>query len=198
MKNINKLVIGVTGKIGSGKSTVAGIFKDRYDFERIDADSIGHLAQETAKNMLVKEFGKVILDPEGKIDRVKLGNIVFFDEEKLTDLNSIVHPIMKNEIAGYINNKAGDKNFIIDAALLFQMELNILCDFTIYIDSKENQAIQRTINSKKWTEEKARNVIKIQEKFDELKSKCDFILVNDGQIDELNLQIDAIMKSIIN
>ena len=90
------MIIGITGSIGSGKTTMSGIFA-RQGFLSINADKIGHemLKRDSAiYKKIIKHFGNKILDENKNIDRKKLGNLVFYDSEKLEKLNSITHPII--------------------------------------------------------------------------------------------------------
>src|SRR3989344_8046141 len=125
MNGIFEMIIGITGPIGSGKTTVAKLFSRRH-FSRIDADEIGHelLKNSQIKNKIIKEFGNEILDNRKTIDRNKLGNIVFNDDRKLKKLNSIMHLTIINEIKNQIKiiqTKCGDNvKIIIDAPLLFE------------------------------------------------------------------------------
>ena len=98
-------VIGVTGGVGSGKSVVLSILEKDYHAETILADLVAHdLMQPGGKSYedIVEAFGDGILNDDGTIDRVKLGNIVFHDAEKLQKLNAITHPNVKEEIKNRI------------------------------------------------------------------------------------------------
>ena len=94
-------IIGFTGGIGSGKSTVLKALKDMYDADIIMADELGHLAMEKGSktyNCMVESFGERILNSEGEIDRGSLAKVLFSDEKMLEKQNSIVHPFVKEKI----------------------------------------------------------------------------------------------------
>jgi len=98
------MIIGITGSIGSGKTTAAKIFS-KYHYTRIDADEIGHellKSNKKIKNKLITYFGNEIIGKNGNIDRKKLGGIVFNDKNELKKLNSIMHPLIINEIKNKI------------------------------------------------------------------------------------------------
>ena len=95
-------VIGIIGGVGTGKSTVLGILRDKYGAEIIEADAVGHDLMKRGEILYREElafFGVEILDASGEIDRKKLGEIVFSDKDKLKVLNDMAHPAIREEIA---------------------------------------------------------------------------------------------------
>lgn len=115
-----KRIIGLTGGIGSGKSTVAAILADEYGAEIVDADKIGHrVIQGSAKDRILSLLGGGILNEEGKIDRGRVAKIVFGDKDKLGKLDSITHPLIEEQVKGQIDaSRAGI--VVLDAALLIE------------------------------------------------------------------------------
>ena len=115
-------VIGITGGIGAGKSTVSSILKEEYGAYLIEADKIGHevmLPGEICYHQVVNRFGRGILKLDGTIDRGLLGGIVFSDEEALHCLNAIIHPAVKQEVKKRVAES--DASLIaVEAALLLQ------------------------------------------------------------------------------
>ncbi|MFP4364851.1 MAG: dephospho-CoA kinase [Spirochaetia bacterium] len=125
------MVLGLSGLYGSGKSTAAELLKNE-GFTIIDVDSVGHEALSKKQNQILSEFGYHILDAQtGKIDRKKLGQIVFHSPQERKKLESIVHPWMRSKVAEIVKAEEGD--FVIDAALLFYMNLHHLCDAVLYV-----------------------------------------------------------------
>ena len=122
------MVIGVTGKYCSGKNVVSGILR-KQGFTEIDVDKIGHQVLAAEKKAVTDTLGRRILDRAGKIDRKKLADIVFKSKKNRIKLEAILHPLMKKRIQTIIKNN--NNNFVINAALLFQMQLDRLCDFII-------------------------------------------------------------------
>ena len=98
------MIIGITGSIGSGKTTIAKLF-GKHHYIRIDADELGHqiIKNPVIHKKIIKAFGDGVLDENWNIDRKRLGNIVFSDDKNLKNLNSIMHPVIikniKNEIS---------------------------------------------------------------------------------------------------
>lgn len=189
-----KIVLGIFGKTGSGKSILAEIISKKFGYIHIEVDKVAHLVLNKNKKKVVKLFGKEIISENGTIDRGKLGEIVFSDIEKNKLLTSLLHPRIKKEVEKIIKRSKG-KYFVIDAALLFEIGLDEICNFLIFVESKPEKCITRTMSSKKWSEEKVIRVLKLQEDIDTLKSRADFIIMNDSDIKSMEEQLDDFIKS---
>ncbi len=124
MNSIN--IIGLTGLFCSGKSTLEKILEKEFGYFIIDLDKIGHIALQEKKEAIIKIFGSNILTDE-KIDRKKLGNIVFKNKKELVKLNSIVWPFIRNYVEEKIK-ELKDKKICINGAVLFEIGLDILCN----------------------------------------------------------------------
>lgn len=161
------MVIGITGGIGTGKSTILKILKENYGYIIFEADKIGHKVMNIdgiAYNKIVECFGKEILQKDGMIDRKRMSLIVFNDKSKLEKLNSIVHPAVIEYIEEQIkeNTKRGYENFVIEAALLIESGCNKLCDKVWYIYADEDVRIERLMKNRNMTQTEIKNVIKNQ------------------------------------
>jgi dephospho-CoA kinase len=192
------MVIGITGPAGSGKSTVSKIIKKICEDKAsiIDVDRLGHevLTYFFIKEKLKEIFGEEIFDDDNNISRSKLGEIVFSNKEKLGLLNQIVHPeiLKKTE---QILKKISNKNDIImvDAALLFKIGLDKLCDKIIYVDAPEELRIKRLSENRGIPLEKARNIVKSQEYINS--ERCDFKILNIGNFDKLYKETEKIIQN---
>ena len=127
------MVLGITGKYCAGKSTVAALFAER-GFLHIEVDHLGHEALEHRRDEVAARFGSGVVGPDGSIDRRALGRIVFSDSTALRDLESIVHPEMVR-IVGERISADPDGRLIVNAALLFRMKLDALCDSIVWVDA---------------------------------------------------------------
>jgi dephospho-CoA kinase len=145
--NFTKTILGLTGFYCSGKSTVEKYLKEKYGFFIIDVDKLGHEALEEKKDEVIKDFGREIINGE-LIDRKKLGSLVFGDKKKLAALNSIVHPWMINKTIDMISGTEKRK-ICINAALLFEMGLNDLCDRILIVKSSYFNIVQRGVKRDK-------------------------------------------------
>ena len=135
-------IIGVTGGVGAGKSTVLSYLEEVYGAKVILADLVGHQVMEPGKEAYVKirgVFGDTILGEDGRIDRKILGSIVFADQEKLSKLNGIVHPAVKQEILRMLQEakKADVPYTVVEAALFLEENYNAFCAETWYIYTNE-------------------------------------------------------------
>ncbi|OHD55439.1 MAG: dephospho-CoA kinase [Spirochaetes bacterium GWF1_51_8] len=182
-------VVGLVGKVACGKSTVARFLADEYGFIPLEADRFGHSALEVEKETLLKSFGKDILLDDGKIDRRILGSIVFANASKLSLLNSIVHPHIKKSIAGIIAANP-DKRYVIDAALLFEIGLDELCDYIISVEAPEELIRERIKKYRSWDDCKASGVLEAQRYLDFFSDKCHFIIFNNGDLNKLKKQLE--------
>ncbi|MCK4796667.1 MAG: dephospho-CoA kinase [Spirochaetes bacterium] len=184
-------IIGLTGLYCSGKSTIAKILKDKYGFFIIDIDKIGHQALEEKKDEIIKAFGKLILN-NNKIDRKKLGYIVFKKKQKLKLLDSIVHPLMIKRVKEIINNTK-EKKICINAALLLEMKLDWLCKIIIITKSSFFNIIKRAKKRDDYSILQVLKIISSQKVFKLVKKykyNADiFYVYNNKNIDYLENQI---------
>ena len=137
------MIIGLTGKSCSGKDYVSHMFGD--EFLVIDEDHLGHIALDVNKDKLVDAFGEDILR-DGKVDRKKLGPIVFSDKEKLEKLNSISHPWMISETLRMCREAEKEgKIGVINAAILEKMGFVPYCDEVVLVSSPYSERLKRAV-----------------------------------------------------
>lgn len=188
-------VIGITGGVGCGKSTVLGLIKQYYNAYIIMADDIGRELMEpgrSAYNSIVDLFGSGILQNDGHIDRAKLSDIVFNNSNKLMVLNSIVHPLVKK----YIIEDIADKHckgtydyYFVEAALLIEDHYDVICDELWYIYADEEVRIKRLTESRGYTKEKCRSIFKNQLSDADFKKHCSVIIDNGKDMENTLSQI---------
>ena len=194
------MIIGITGSIGSGKTTVAKLFSKHW-YNRIDADEIGHeiLKKDSiVYKKIIENLGNGILDKKKSIDRKKLGDIVFKDNKKLQKLNSIMHPIIieniKNQIKK-IKKKCKDKTrIVIDAPLLLETKTKNLVDKVIVVKCDKKNIIQRL--NKKYPEEKIEKILKSQMLLNEKIKYADFVIDNNRDLKHLEKQVKKIIQKL--
>lgn len=194
------MIIGITGSIGSGKTSAARIFGRRF-YSRIDADGIGHEIMKKKSDAYKKitiEFGKGILDKNKNIDRGKLGDIVFNDINQLRKLNSITHPAIINEIKNriqIIKRKCGDKSKIaIDAPLLLETNAKNIVDKIVVVKCSKKNIIDRL--NKKYTKEKIERILKLQMPLEKKLKYADFVIDNNNDLKHLEEQVENIVRII--
>lgn len=191
------MIIGVTGSIGSGKTTAANLFK-KHGFKVINADEIGHKIikkNSAAYKKIIKEFGNGILDKNRNIDRKKLGDIIFGNDEKLKELNLIMHPIIIENIKNSIK-EIKNKNIIIDAPLLLETKAKKLVDKVIVVKADKKNIIKRL--SKKYSKDKIERILKLQMPIGEKLKHADFVVDNNRDLGHLKKEVTDIFEKLKN
>lgn len=140
------MVIGLTGKYCSGKS-YATLALEKKDFLQIDVDKLGHSALEEKKSEIEKAFGNSVIT-NGVVNRKLLGKIVFKNKSQRALLESIVHPVMVDNVKTILQLNKG-KNIVINAAILADMGLDKFCDAVIWVDAPLFARIRRAISRDK-------------------------------------------------
>ncbi|WP_141431998.1 dephospho-CoA kinase [Bacillus sp. 03113] len=192
------LVIGLTGGIASGKSTVSNMLKDR-GITVIDADVEARLAVEKgeeAYKAIVHHFGSEILLPDGSINRSKLGAIIFSDQRKRKVLNDIVHPVVRKKMLQKKEQsiQQGESIVILDIPLLFESGLTNLVDKTILVYVDEEKQIERLMNRNHFSKEEALARIHSQFSLKEKRTLADAVIDNNGSVENTNLQLLRILN----
>lgn len=183
-------VLGITGGVGVGKSTVLGYLERKHRARVLEADKIAHSLMEPGEicyERIVDCFGTEILGEGGPIDRRRLGGIVFSNQEKLHLLNGIVHPAVKSFIRAEIEKekKAQRAPFAaIEAALLLEDGYDEVCDEIWYIHADEEARIRRLILSRGYTRERAERIMKNQLSEEAFRKRCQFVVDNSTDIVE--------------
>ena len=172
-------VFGITGGVGAGKSEVLTYLGQNYDATVIQADEAGYLVMLPGGECygeIVKLFGRQITTETGELDRKRIAEIVFQDEEKLKALNAIVHPAVKRYIKKAIAaaEKAGTEYVFVEAALLIEEKYDEICDELWYIYADEEVRKERLIEGRGYSEKKVREIMANQLSEDEFSSHCDF------------------------
>jgi len=191
------LVIGLTGGIASGKSTVSSILTGK-GMTVVDADVEARLAVEKGEEAfdeIIAYFGTSILQDDGTIDRAKLGSIIFHDEANRLKLNSIVHPAVRKRMNKKKDEaiKSGEKIVVLDIPLLFESKLTYMVDKTLLVYVDEETQLQRLMKRNQLSEEDAIARIKSQMPLNDKKELADAIINNNGTIEETKVQLDEIL-----
>jgi dephospho-CoA kinase len=193
------LVIGLTGGIGSGKSTVSAALAARGAVV-VDADAITRALQEPGGAVLaamVERFGEKILTPDGRLDRPAVADIVFTDVDALADLNAIVHPAVGAEIARRLAAEADtDHVVILDVPLLVESGRDDMAGIVV-VDVDPEVAISRLVAHRGFREEDARARVARQVSRDERLARADFIIDNAGSPEDLEPRVDACWRWIL-
>jgi len=192
-KNTKKVLIGVIGRAGSGKSTFARMLAQNRALV-LDADKIAWelYSNPTVRKNLAETFGRKIFNKDGAVDRKILGKIVFTNPEKLKQLNAIIHPLLIGELKHRIE-RSSQKVIIIDAALLLDWSLARECDLLIAVESEENVSLAR-LKSKGSGIKRARSILENQRSRQEFRELCHVVVENNKDLSELKLKADRIWQ----
>ena len=192
-------IIGVTGGVGAGKSTVLNYLEKRYGAKLILADLVGHEVMEPgheAYTQVVKAFGQEIVSEDKTIDRKALGAIVFADEKKRMILNGIIHPAVRQEILRRLEEAEllHLSYVVVEAALFLEENYNAFCDETWYIYTDEKIRRQRLKESRGYSDERIDQIFRSQKTHEEFQKRCLFMIDNNGSEEETFRQIDRRMN----
>lgn len=194
-----KVLIGITGGIGSGKSEVCTQLENR-GFKVFFADLIAkelYAKDKKLASALVKRFGKDILNFKGKISLAKLKQLIFLNKKNYMDANKIVHPIVIKHMEKLIK-RCKEKIIIVESAILFESSYNEYLDYVVVVYANKKNRIKRVIlrdGAKKADIEK---IMKYQIDEREKIEKADFVIINNKSIDGLNENIDFFSNIIKN
>jgi len=192
------VVIGLTGSIATGKSTVSLMFDD-YNIPVIDADKISRKVVEPgekAYDQVVETFGRDILREDETIDRKALGAIVFNDEDKRKALNGIVHPAVREKMLEERDDyvRRNEKAVVLDIPLLFESELTHFVDKILVVHVDEEIQLKRLMERDESTEDEAESRINSQMPVSKKAEKADAVISNNGTKQESYDQLDAILR----
>jgi len=196
-------ILGITGGIGSGKSTASQMLGE-LGAVVIDADQVGHkiyLPNTPAWREIVEEFGEVVVAPDQTIDRTKLGPIVFSNAQKLQALNRITHGKIYAYIQGqidYIRKHHADGVVAVEAAILLEAGWRSLVEQLWVVVATEDVVIARLQAYKNMPEDQARARIKAQMSNDERIAQADTVIWNNAALPELRQAVEAAWHKLSN
>ncbi|KPU82050.1 dephospho-CoA kinase [Psychromonas sp. PRT-SC03] len=172
------IIIGLTGGIGSGKSTLSKLFLAHY-VEIIDADAVARLVVKKDQPVLTEiaaYFGPEILI-NGQLNRSLLRQIIFADKQKKTYLNHLLHPLIHTEILRQLHHAQSDY-VILEAPLLFENNLDALCDYCVVVDADKKTQLQRVCSRDKTDVTMVESIIASQIDREARLARADFIIYN--------------------
>jgi dephospho-CoA kinase len=188
-------LIGLTGGVGSGKSTVAGILR-QLGAEIVDADEASHAVYEPGTDgfeAVVREFGSGIVR-DGRIDRERLGRLVFDDPDRRRRLNAIVHPRVREWMAARTAEAIarGAEIVVQDVPLLYESGLEELYSSVVLVYVPEAMQLERLIQGRGFTDERARAVIAAQLPIEEKRRRAHHVIDNSGTREETRRQVEEV------
>lgn len=190
------MVIGITGGVGCGKSTVLNILKDQYKAKVIIADELGHQALQPGTSVydrIKKTFGLDLVLPDGTIDRKSLADRIYSDEGKRKQLNDIVHPYVLNQIQRMLRKWSGEPLVCLETALLFETGCDRFCDSVWCVLADREIRIQRLIQSRGYTRKKAETIMRVQLSESEWKKRCSIYIENNGDFGKIKERLQELL-----
>ena len=189
--------VGLTGGIGAGKSTVADLFSkkgaviiraDELARQVIEHDSPGF-------QKVVALFGPEIVDQDQNINRTKLAQIVFSNDQALKDLENIIHPLVRDKTNEIIDKQTPETIIVNEVPLLLEKQMQSIYDFlVIVISSEKNRLARLADNGIKQEQAKARMAKQVDD--EARKAAADFLIVNDGSIEQLEADVQKIWQTL--
>lgn len=191
-------VIGLTGGIASGKSTVANLIRN-LKLPLIDSDQVAR--DVMLKPEVIKElrdvFGNEIFDDEGKLSRKTLARIIYTDENKRNNLNEIVHPLVRKEIEKQLNHDYQDCALVfVDVPLLYESGFDQMMDEVIVVYVPKDVQLDRLIKRDHIEETYAHKKIEAQEDLEQKAKKADYVIDNSRSVDYTNRQLHKVLEEI--
>ena len=190
------MIIGITGSSGAGKSTVCEILEAYYKVTIINADKVARKLSKRGTNYvidIISKFGKSIVDENGELKRKKLAEIIYNNPKKREELNKCTFKYLKKEIERQIK-KAQTDTIIIDAPLLFESELNKVCDKVIGVISNRELQIERIVARDDIDYEDAEKRINAQQTNEFYMDKCDAIIENNNNLKSIKEKVEKLAK----
>ena len=184
------MVVGLTGGIGSGKSSAANIFKE-FGIDCIDADNVAKNIldlNENARKLFINEFGDKYIDKDNKINREILREDIFNDKSKIEKLESIIHPKVRDEIFKFIENSSSIYT-IVDVPLIFETNSKDFYDKIVLVDCETNTQISRASQRDNRSNESIMKIIKNQATREQRLSIADYVISNNSTFENLKKEV---------
>ena len=187
-------IIGITGGVGAGKSTVLAFLRERYDAFVIQADEVGHLVMKPGMECyepVIRLFGKDVIKNDKTIDRKKVSDVVFGQPDMLQKLNEIIHPAVKRYILRCLEEQKENerKHCVVEAALFLEENYQEFCDEVWYVYTEEEIRIQRLMESRGYSREKSLGIIRNQVSDQVFREHTDYVIENNGDLSDTRRQI---------
>lgn len=184
-------IIGITGGVGAGKSSVLSILKEKFGAKVILADLVAHDLMEPGTEGLLavtEALGNSFIREDGSVDRKALADLIFRNTDALNKMNSIIHPLVWE----WIEKEAVSCNekFVVVEAAVFDTAPQGLFDEMWYVFASEETRMERLMASRGYTKEKCLNIMKRQDSEEVFRSRCGFVINNDGSEEDTERQLE--------
>lgn len=195
-------IIGLTGGIASGKSTVSSFFRQK-GAAVLDADQIARELSEPGGELhaeYVRHFGAEVLQNDGTLDRRRIGQIVFSDPQQKQWLDTVSHPAIRGELLRKLAQKQNEKQrlILLDIPLLFESGWDKMADKTCLVYVNETIQLQRLMKRNGYTRREAQDRIAAQMPLEEKKKRADYLIDNNGSLTDTIRQAEALWREWIH
>jgi len=196
------IVVGIAGGSGTGKSTVARHVAERFRGVHVDADRVAHavLGDAAVLRELRREFGDTVFNADGSVNRLRLGRRVFADPDRLSRLNTIVHPAVMRRCGEAVEaaRVAGARVAVVDAALLLEVAMPFALDLLIALRCDPETRLARIMAKGGWTEADVRARLERQRHMEKHFDKADAVVDTGRDLSEVFKDIDARVASALD
>lgn len=195
-------ILGITGPSGAGKTTLCGIMKKNYNAYIIDADKIARTLSSNPQTeyfkKMVELFGEKVLKEDGKLNRKEIAGIIYNNREKRRALNKLTFKYVVEDVNKQIKNIIKDDfQYVgIDVPLLYEAKMEKICDNVIAVVAEDKEKVLRICARDNISEELARKRLEIQNNNEFFVKKADFVIHNNGTMDNLEQSLKEIMEKI--
>jgi len=195
-------VIGITGGIGAGKSTILRILEEEWNAFVLEADKVGHQVMEPGGccyDAVIRLFGEQIIKSDKTIDRRKVSDVVFHVAEKRDALNQVIHPAVKKEIRERLakEEKTGRKLSVVEAALLLEDHYEEICDEIWAVCADREIRIERLMESRGYSRDKCESIMAAQKEDSYYTDQADFVIDNSTGPEKLRETIAERLRKIL-
>jgi dephospho-CoA kinase len=193
------LVIGLTGGIASGKTTVANLFNRHFAIDIVDADIVAREVVEPESeglNAIIEHFGSKVISPEGTLDRAALRSIIFSQPQEKQWLNNLLHPMIRTKMLEQLSLTTSDYALLV-VPLMVENNLQSLADKVLVVDVEEQIQIERTMLRDGVDAKQAQSILKSQATREQRLAIADFVIKNSTENQKLLPQITELHKKFL-
>ena len=197
-----KPIVGLAGGVGSGKSTVSKMMTE-LGAGVVASDQLGHMEINSpdVKEIITRWWGEGITEANGSVNRGKVASIVFGDPSQRHRLEALLHPriaVRRADMMAELDQQPRIKLIVIDSPLLYEADLDLMCDAVLFVDADRASRIQRSEKARGWPEGELIRREKSQQPLDMKRARADYICENNSTLVDLRKQVEQIVTQILS